>query len=165
MVTMSKKKTGLGLSAAAIIAVSFIQPWEGRRYEPYLDVGGVLTVCDGHTGPDIVAGKIYTDVECDFLTAKDVNTAEVGVNKYLKAPVSDKTKAAFISFAYNAGVPAFGSSTLLRLANAGDVEGACNQLSRWVFVKGVRIKGLVNRRMSERALCLDGLQKNPWWGV
>lgn len=34
---------------------------EGRRYVAYRDVVGVLTVCDGHTGADIILGKRYSD--------------------------------------------------------------------------------------------------------
>ncbi len=30
---------------------------EGVRYKPYKDVVGVLTVCYGHTGKDIIPGK------------------------------------------------------------------------------------------------------------
>ncbi|EBP0013908.1 lysozyme, partial [Salmonella enterica] len=29
---------------------------EGRRYVAYRDVAGVITVCDGYTGKDIVPG-------------------------------------------------------------------------------------------------------------
>lgn len=157
-------KPVLGLSLAATISMSIlIMPWEGRRYRAYQDVGGVWTVCDGHTGPDIVIGKVYTDPECDRLTAADTKKAEQSVDRGLKVRVPDLTKAAFISFEYNTG--GFNGSTLQRLANAGDLRGACAQLSRWVFVKGVVIRGLQNRRylgdetrISERELCLRGLQ-------
>jgi lysozyme len=35
----------------------------------------VLTVCDGHTGPDIIAGKRYSDAECDAMLAKGSDRA------------------------------------------------------------------------------------------
>ncbi|WP_145531836.1 glycoside hydrolase family protein, partial [Yersinia kristensenii] len=38
---------------------------EGRKYVAYYDVVGVLTVCDGHTGKDIIPNKKYSDAECD----------------------------------------------------------------------------------------------------
>ena len=155
-----KKTAAVGLSAAAIIAVGLIQPFEGRVYKPYRDMGGVLTVCDGHTGVDIIENKTYTDAECDVLLKNDVTRIEVAVNKALKVPVPDLTRAAFISFTYNVGTRAFELSTLLQLANAGDLEGACDQLSRWVFVKGVMINGLINRRISERTLCMKGIDEN-----
>lgn len=160
-----KRTVTVGLSAAALIASPIIMQWEGVRYEPYHDVGGILTVCYGHTGPDIVIGKKYTKEECKALLLQDIADHEDGVDRYLTADVPDETKAAFISFTFNVGVGAFKNSTLLRKANAGDLEGACKELSRWVFVKRVRIAGLVNRRISERGLCLEGLNKNPWYGV
>lgn len=154
-----------GLSAAGVLAVAYIQPFEGRVHMAYMDVGGVLTVCDGHTGPDIIPDKIYTGPECDHLLAVDVFKAEQAVDKSIKIDMPDKTKAAIISFTYNVGPVALEKSTLVRLANAGDLHGACNQLSRWVFVKGRIVNGLVNRRISEKALCLEGLNSNPWYGV
>lgn len=160
-----KRSALVGLSAAALIAAPVVQQWEGRVYLPYKDVGGVWTVCDGYAGSDIDVTKTYTDLECDQLLVKEIKEKERGVDKYLVAPVPDKTKAAFISFTYNVGVEAFRKSTLLKLANSGDIKGACNQLPRWRFVKNVEYRGLLNRRLSEKALCLEGINQNPWWGV
>lgn len=156
---------GVVVSASLLIAAPFIASWEGREYVPYKDVGGVWTVCDGHTGADIVIGKTYTDAECDALFVKDLQQKERAVKRIIPVDMPPETEAAIISFTFNVGEGALERSTLARLANAGDLEGACNQLSRWVFVKGVKIKGLVNRRVSERGLCLEGIGKNPWWGV
>jgi lysozyme len=155
------KKTATGLGVAGMMAIALlIKPWEGRVHKPYRDIGGVWTVCDGHTGPDIVIDKIYSDPECDNVTARDVRTVELAVEGKLKRSMPVPTKAAFISFAYNVGVTAFQNSTLLKMANAGDLRGACEQLPRWVFVKGTFVAGLKNRRMSERSLCLQGLDPN-----
>ncbi len=69
----------------------------------------------------------------------------------------DTRKAALASFVYNVGETQFSRSTLLRKLNAGDVKGACAELSRWVYAGGKVYKGLVNRRMAERELCEQGL--------
>lgn len=157
------KKTVGTTTALAVAITLLIQPWEGRVYKPYKDSGGVWTVCDGHTGSDIIIDKIYTDPECDALTAKDAKIAEAVVDRNVKYPITLYTKAALISFVYNIGGSQFATSTLLKILNAGDVVGACNQLSRWVFVNQKAIQGLRNRRylgdvnrMSERELCLKG---------
>ncbi len=68
-----------------------------------------------------------------------------------------ETRAALGSFTYNVGVGAFNSSTLLRKAKSGDLIGACNELTRWVYAGGRKLKGLVIRREAERELCLSGL--------
>lgn len=158
----------LGMSAAGTLAfATLIGPWEGRVYTPYYDVGGVLTVCDGITGPAVKAGKIYTDRECDKLAAKEVNAHEARLDQCLNVDLPIETKAAFISFTFNVGSGAACRSTLIRKANAGDLYGACNQLSRWVFVNGKKYRGLENRRfrgdshrISERTLCMAGLDKD-----
>ncbi len=164
-------KSIAGMSAAAVIATSvLIMPWESVKYKPSKDIGGVWDVCYGHTGPDIIIGKIYTHEECVALLIKDVKKHEAIVRKSLKIYVPDLTMAAFISFTFNTG--AFGNTTLGRKAAAGDLKGACEQLSRWVYVNGKVINGLVNRRVvgdkyrySERTICLMGLEPNykPDW--
>lgn len=156
-------KTGVaagGLSTAGLLAVTLlIAPWEGVRHEPYYDIGGVLTVCYGHTGSDIIEGKRYTEAECLGLLESDTVKFERAVNRCIKNPLPDYTKAAFVSFAFNVGETAMCKSTLAKLANQGDLTGACNQLSRWRFVKGKEIRGLLNRRLSEREACLKGAQE------
>lgn len=157
----------IAISAAGLLSMDMlIKPWEGRVYVPYKDVGGIWTVCDGHTGPDIVLGKIYTDAECDVWLQKDVAKHEHGLDRCINDDIEipDHTKAAFISYTFNVGVGAACKSTLVRKVNAGDLQGGCDQLSRWVFVNGKKVQGLVNRRVagddyriSERTLCLIGL--------
>ena len=38
-------------------------------------------------------------------------------------------------------------------ANTGDWAGACKELDRWVYAKGIKLNGLVKRRAAERAMC------------
>ena len=128
---------------------------EGRRYVPYRDVAGVLTVCDGHTGPDIVRNKNYTDQECDALLRADLKPVQSDVNSLVTVTLSDYQRAALYSFVYNTGTDAFSRSSLLKKLNAGDTTGACSELRRWVFAGGRRWKGLMKRRETERALCLS----------
>lgn len=134
---------------------------EGRRYEAYKDVAGVWTVCDGHTGRDIVIGKTYTDGECDALLRKDLQPAKRTVDRLVKAPLGEYQRAALYSFVYNVGSDAFSKSTLLRKLNKGDQAGACDEMRRWVYAGGMKWKGLQNRREMERSMCLaegkDGL--------
>ncbi|ENT7738412.1 lysozyme [Salmonella enterica subsp. enterica] len=131
---------------------------EGRRHEPYRDVAGVLTVCDGHTGKDIVPGKHYTDAECDALLNKDLALIAVRIDPLIKASIPNSERAALYSFAYNVGVGAFARSTLLKKLNTGDQAGACNELKRWTYAGGKQWKGLVTRREIEHEVCTWGLK-------
>ncbi|TDS68025.1 lysozyme [Pantoea sp. PNA 14-12] len=127
---------------------------EGRRYVPYRDVAGVLTVCDGHTGADIVRNKTYTDRECDSLLYADLKPIQAKVDSLVTIPLSRYQRAALYSFAYNVGPEAFSKSSLLKKLNAGEKADACNELRRWVYSGGREWKGLMKRRETERALCL-----------
>jgi lysozyme len=161
-----------GAAGAALLAAAtaYTSHWEGRRYTPYFDVGHVLTVCDGHTGPDIILGKRYSDAECDALARKDILAHEgrmLSCAPELADPklVPDDTYNAINDWAFNVGTGAACKSTLIRKVKAGDIRGACMELSKWVYVKGRVIKGLAVRRikgdevnLSERALCLRGIQ-------
>ncbi|EAM4264812.1 lysozyme [Salmonella enterica] len=129
---------------------------EGRRHEPYRDVAGVLTVCDGHTGKDIVPGKHYTDAECDALLNKDLALVAARIDPLIKACIPNSERAALYSFAYNVGTGALARSTLLKKLNAGDHAGACNELKRWTYAGGRQWKGLVTRREIEREVCTWG---------
>lgn len=156
---------GSTVTALGIALALLIQPWESRRYVPYYDSGNVLTVCDGITGKDVIKNKVYTDAECDALGAKHAKAHADSVKRLVTyKPLPIYVEAAFISFHYNVGEGNFRKSTLLKLANKGDLMGACNQLSKWVFVNGVKIRGLENRRflgdaerVSERTVCMIGL--------
>jgi len=145
---------GAGALTLAITLLGGPDGLEGRRYVPYRDVAGVLTVCDGHTGPDIVSNKTYSDRECDSLLHADLKPVQAVVDSLVMVPLSDYQRAALYSFAYNTGTETFSRSSLLKRLNAGDKAGACNELRRWIFAGGRRWKGLMKRRETERALCL-----------
>ena len=145
---------GSGAFAIALMLLGGKDGLEGRRYTPYLDVAGVLTVCDGHTGSDIVTDKTYTDQECDSLLRADLKPIQAVVDSLVMVPLSDYQRAALYSFAYNTGTDAFFRSSLLKKLNAGDKTGACNELHRWVYAGGRKWKGLMNRRETEHTLCL-----------
>lgn len=58
---------GGGAIAIATVMLSGKGGLEGREYTAYRDVVGVITVCDGHTGSDIVWGKRYTDTGSSYM--------------------------------------------------------------------------------------------------
>lgn len=76
---------GAGAVAIAAAMLGGHDGLEGRRYEPYRDVVGVITVCDGHTGKDIVPGKHYTDAECDALLNQDLAQVAARIDPLIKA--------------------------------------------------------------------------------
>ncbi|EKP5434718.1 lysozyme [Salmonella enterica] len=149
-----------GASAVAIAAAMLgsHDGLEGRRYVPYRDVAGVLTICDGHTGKDIIPGRRYNDAECDALLNKDLAQVAARIDPLINVSIPNSERAALYSFAYNVGTGAFAKSTLLKKLNAGDHAGACNELKRWTYAGGKQWKGLMTRREIEREVCLWGKQ-------
>lgn len=148
---------GGGAIAIATVFLGGKDGVEGRKYEAYKDVAGVWTVCDGHTGADIIKSKTYTDRECDRLLWKDLQPAKKTVDALVKVPLGEYQRAALYSFTFNVGSDAFAKSTLLKKINRGDQQGACDEMRRWVYAGGMKWKGLQNRRDMERSLCLaDG---------
>lgn len=148
---------GGGAIAIATVFLGGKDGVEGRVYEPYKDVAGVWTVCDGHTGTDIIKGKKYTDTECDRLLMQDLQPVKKAVDGLVKVQLNEYQLAALYSFTYNVGTSAFSKSTLLKRLNSGDQTGACEEMRRWVYAGGMKWKGLQNRRDMERSLCLaDG---------
>ncbi|EPJ1403809.1 lysozyme [Yersinia enterocolitica] len=145
-----------GAMALTVALIGGHDGLEGRKYNPYYDVVGVLTVCDGHTGKDIIPSKKYSDAECDALLQKDLAPVQRTVDAAVKVPLSKYQKAALYSFTYNVGQSAFTKSTLLKKLNTGDIKGACDELRRWTYAGGKPWKGLQNRREIERELCLAG---------
>jgi lysozyme len=142
---------------ALAIALVLAQHHEGRVYVPYRDPGnGTLTVCDGHTGPDIIADKQYSDAECDVLLNRDMAAADAAVARLVKVPVNAWQRAALIDFAYNKGAGNLASSTLLRKTNAGDEAGACREYLRWVKAGGRVLPGLQNRADADKWVCEQG---------
>lgn len=154
-----KRSTGKGaaiggVAGAATIAaiVAFIGPWEGRRYTAYQDIVGVWTICEGHT-KGVKAGDVANDAQCDAMTAQDVAEHNAGIRACITRPMPQNVEIAFTSLAFNAGVGAFCGSTALRRYNAGDDSGACDALNMWNRAGNKVVRGLVNRRAAESALC------------
>ena len=146
-------------AAGGLIAltVSMIAYFEGMETKPYKDVVNVTTVCFGHTGTDIIPTKTYTELECLALLEKDLSKVRKGVDPLIKVDIDDNTRGAIYSFAYNVGIGAFARSTMLKKLNAGDIDGACNELKRWTYAGGKEWKGLITRREIENAVCLGKL--------
>ncbi|BBV08173.1 hypothetical protein BML2537_16670 [Providencia stuartii] len=111
--SLKQKLTVLVSAGATAIALTVIAYFEGVRYEPYEDVGGVLTVRYGHTGKDIVPNKTYTKEECNELLELDFMRTKLQVDRLVKVPVDEHTKAALYSFAFNVGTGEFAKSTMV----------------------------------------------------
>lgn len=140
------------------IAVDFIKQHEGCKLTAYQDSGRIWTCGWGATGPDIVAGTVWTQQQADDRLASDLAKTEVSVIKLLNKTLSQQSLAALDSFVYNLGSGALASSHLLMCVNSGDYLGAAKAFIVWSHVGQTEVRGLLIRRLEEAALFLRGIQ-------
>lgn len=156
--TLTKKLLAYGFTAAVALSGGYlIAPNEGKVNSTYLDPINIKTSCYGHTGPELKLGQKFTDEQCLDQLAKDLSTHDKQMMNLVRVPLTDYQHAAFLSFTYNVGVGNFKSSTMLRKLNSKDYEGACEELSKWVYAKKKILPGLVKRREAEKEMCLNGI--------
>ena len=141
--------------AAVALAVSLAIPAEGLRQYAYYDPPGILTVCYGSTH-SVEKGRKYTLAECRARLDADMNEAINAVDR-CHPGLPENVLAAFGDAVYNLGPTVACNSTASKLLAAGDIAGACAQLSRWnkARIMGVLVElpGLTKRRAAERELC------------
>ena len=142
-------KIGAG---AVALAIPLVVHFEGRVPWVHRDPIGRLAACYGHDDQTMTPGKRFTAAECQAMLDEDLLKHAEAID-CIKRPLTDGQKAAFLSFAFNVGNKAFCGSTLVRKANAGDMAGACAELSRWTLAGSKELPGLVRRRAAERAVC------------
>jgi lysozyme len=157
-------------------AIDLIRRFEGIadgdpttvRLDPYLCPADYWTVGWGHVvrGPDgkpvrgrenrAQARAVYPDGisidEAAVLLADDVRRFAAGIDDMVEVKINDNQFCALVSFAYNCGLGALKTSTLLRLLNSGEHDAVPAQLMRWTRVKGRESNGLKRRRAAEAAL-------------
>lgn len=148
-----KNKWLLGVVTAAVLAT--VSQFEGKSNDPYFDIVGVQTVCDGQTN---VPMRHYSDAECAAMLKASLVKYGNGILQCISVPITSSEHAAYTSFSYNVGVQAFCKSSLLKKLNAGDHYGACDGLLAWDKAAGKEVVGLLNRRKGERELCLKELK-------
>ena len=150
--------------------LDLIKHFEGCVLEAYPDpkTGGAPYTCGwGSTGPDVQKDTVWTQQLADARLVRDVGHFEAMANNAIQVPVTQGQFDALVSILFNvgpgsedkdgilrlkSGIP----STLLRLLNARDYDGAADQFLRWVS-PGSRVeRGLIRRRTAEQMMFLTG---------
>src|ERR1019366_1286736 len=143
--------------------LNLIESFEGLKLLPYLDSAGIPTIGYGTilypSGRRVtMSDPTITQAQAlDYLESQ-VNQKTATINHLVQVSISQNQFDALASFAYNEGVNALQTSTLLRLLNSGDTAGAADQFLVWdkerVDGQLVESDGLLHRRQMERALFL-----------
>src|SRR5215472_5069689 len=156
---------------AVALASQIMRHYEGcerklpdGRIEPYRDAGGVATIGWGNTrwqdGRAVAMGDApISQAEADALFTHFVGVFAKGVCDLLPDGTQSNEAAAFLSLAYNIGVPGFDHSSALREFIQGNKQAAGDGIENWSRGGGKILKGLQRRRRAER-LVFDGTDPN-----
>ena len=148
--------------------VDLIKSFEGFRSNLYNDPAGHCTIgyghlvhkgkCDGSESTEFKAG--ISKAKATELLRQRLASFENTVNQKVKVSLNQQQFDALVSFTFNVGPGAFGSSTLLRQLNQGNYDEVPVELKKWKYgtVNGVKkvLPGLERRRKEEATLFKDG---------
>lgn len=149
---MSRKINQAGLNV--------IKKYEGLCLTSYQDIGGIWTIGYGHT-KGVTANQTITQEEAEEFLKQDVQMTEQGVDKLITSRVTDNQFSACVSLAYNIGLEAFKTSTLLKELNSFTLSPetrkkvVAERFPDWCKVKGKVVPGLLARRNAEKFLFLS----------
>ena len=133
--------------------LALIQSFETCRLQAYLPTPDDKWTCGwGHTGADVESTTLWTQERADAAFLADIAWVESCVNKSVTASVNQNEFDALCSLCFNIGCAAFGRSTLVRLLNEADYDGAAAQFARWNKQGSKELAGLTRRRAAEAAL-------------
>jgi lysozyme len=143
-------------------ALNFIKIKEGGLYlKAYQDSGGVWTIGWGSTYDfdkqrKVLPGDKITQAQAQKWLEMETSKDATEIKKLVKPYLNSNELNALISFVYNVGINAFKNSTMLKLLNAGaDRQTVANEFDRWIYDNGVKVQGLINRRIAEKKLFLS----------
>jgi len=138
--------------------LELIKRYEGLEINPYLCPANVPTIGYGATyypgGNKVtMSDNVITESYAETLLLSMLGRYEDGVSRYVQVDINQNQFDALVSFAYNLGLGALKSSTLLKRVNANPCdENIIYQFRRWTKAGGVELSGLVKRRNEESIL-------------
>lgn len=145
-----KALAGLALSASALVSILLHEGYSDKAYTPVK--GDVPTIGFGTTG-GVKMGDTIKPPQAVARALVDVQKFEGALKQCVKVPLHQYEYDAYVSLSYNIGSAAFCGSTLVSKLNAGDFDGACEQVLRWDKFNGKPLAGLTKRRQAEYQLC------------
>ena len=148
----------LVLAASTLVGIA---AHEGYKDEAYIPVpGDVPTIGFGST-KGVKIGDKTTPVRSMMRLLDEIDSVYAqGVRNCVKVPLYPHEFGAFVSLAYNVGVPTFCQKTkpgkpdnLIDLINKGKYSEACERIEAFNKSGGKVYAGLVKRRAEERKIC------------
>lgn len=140
-------------------ALDLIKISEGFEAKWYRCSAGKWTIGYGTRGsptPDQIKNETITKKDATARMMEHVRLRACDpIELRVKVDLTDNQFGALVSLVYNIGSGNFSQSTLLKLLNKEDYEGAADQFQWWRKAGGVILDGLVTRRAKEKELFLS----------
>ena len=156
----------LALSGGGLVGIAVDEGYSDKAYPDPVHGTKVATIGFGTT-QGVKMGDTTTPVKALQRKLSDIQQMEGAVKECVKVPLHQHEYDAYINFSYNIGTTKFCGSTLVKKLNAGDYEGACNEMARWTWAGSTncalpenrsKCGGLVVRRQKLVAECLGAAQ-------
>ena len=151
---MNSNDPSLDDKRLSLAGEKLIKQWEGYREKAYLCAANQWTIGWGHT-KTARRGMTINREQAQKLFNQDIAEFERAVNRLVKVPITQGQFDALVSFSFNLGVYALGSSSLLRALNALDYSEAAEWFDRYVYANRTKLPGLVSRRQEEKKMFLS----------
>ena len=134
--------------------IELIKESEGFFSNPYTCPAGKATIgfgsCFYDDGtPVTLEDDPINEDEAVALLHSTLIQYEEAVDRLVQSELTQGQFDAIVDFTYNVGITAFKNSTMLKLLNKGDYEGAAGEFPKWVKGGGRTLPGLVKRRKRE----------------
>jgi lysozyme len=144
---------------------ALLKKFEGCKLKAYRCPAGICTIGYGHTSaagaPEVKDGMLINQKQADEILRRDLIKYETAVFGMVQQPLTQHQFDTLIDFAYNAGVGALKSSTLLKKVNAAQFDDVPAELMKWTKGGGKVLPGLVRRRQAEGAWWITDSPKTP----
>ena len=131
--------------------LNLIKRFESFSEKPYPDARG-WSIGYGHYMGAQPTMQTVSEPQAYDMLRDDAQTATDAVRASVSVPLNQNQFDALVSLAYNIGASAFKNSTLVRVLNSGDYDGAAAQFPVWRKAKGVINTALVKRRAQEQEI-------------
>jgi lysozyme len=138
--------------------LALIKNFEGFRASPYLCPANVPTIGYGSTyypgGHKVkLTDPPISEHQASVLLENLLQPFEKAVDSYMRDDINQNQFDALCAFAYNVGINALKTSTLLKKVNANPNDPTIkDEFMKWVNGGGKKLPGLVKRRMAEANL-------------
>lgn len=143
--------------------VELIKVSEGCKLAAYQDGADIWTIGWGHTGPEVVAGLVWSQTQADNQLLLDIKVRSL--RPLLEdmpdiANMPEECLTALADMYYNCRRTSLRESTLRKRFLAKDYAAIAGEIKRWVRdAKGNIEPGLATRRAKDAELWKAGLAK------